>query len=76
MDGAQQTDGEQANGTAADDGRKEAEKGKRKQKLLASAAGSTPSFALMDLQGSNVVTYVYQLVDGEVRVERVEFRKD
>ena len=40
------------------------------------ASGTTPSFALMDLQGNNVVTYVYQLVDGEVRVERVEFRKD
>lgn len=40
------------------------------------AAGTTPSFALMDLQGNNVVTYVYQLIDGEVRVERVEFRKD
>ena len=40
------------------------------------SAGTTPSFALMDLQGNNVVTYVYQLVDGEVRVERVEFRKD
>lgn len=37
---------------------------------------TTPSFALMDIQGNNVVTYVYQLVDGEVKVERVEFRKD
>lgn len=26
----------------------------------------TPSFALMDIQGSVIVTYVYQLVDGEV----------
>jgi vacuolar protein sorting-associated protein 29 len=43
---------------------------------LKETQGSTPSFALMDLQGNNVVTYVYQLVDGEVRVERVEFRKD
>ena len=38
--------------------------------------GTTPSFALMDLQGNNVVTYVYQLIEGEVKVERVEFRKD
>ncbi|KAF9265371.1 Metallo-dependent phosphatase, partial [Marasmius fiardii PR-910] len=36
----------------------------------------TPSFALMDIQGPVVVTYVYQLVDGEVRVEKVEFRKE
>ncbi|KAL0946509.1 hypothetical protein HGRIS_012725 [Hohenbuehelia grisea] len=35
-----------------------------------------PSFALMDIQGPVVVTYVYQLIDGEVRVEKVEFRKE
>jgi len=33
-----------------------------------------PSFALLDIQGPIVVTYVYQLVDGEVRVEKVEYR--
>lgn len=27
---------------------------------------STPSFALLDVQGPVIVTYVYQLVDGEV----------
>lgn len=26
---------------------------------------ATPSFALMDVQGPVIVTYVYQLVDGE-----------
>jgi len=36
----------------------------------------TPSFALMDIQGPVVVTYVYQLIDGEVRVEKVEWRKE
>lgn len=35
----------------------------------------TPSFALMDIQGPVVVTYVYSLVDGEVRVGKVEYRK-
>jgi len=35
----------------------------------------TPSFALMDIQGPVVVTYVYQLIDGEVRVEKIEYRK-
>ena len=30
----------------------------------------------MDIQGSVVVTYVYQLIEGEVRVEKVEWRKD
>ena len=35
----------------------------------------TPSFILMDIQSATVVTYVYQLVDDEVQVERIEFRK-
>lgn len=30
----------------------------------------------MDIQGAVVVTYVYQLIDGEVRVEKIEYRKD
>ncbi|RUO96039.1 vacuolar protein sorting-associated protein 29-like protein [Jimgerdemannia flammicorona] len=34
-----------------------------------------PSFVLMDIQGNVVVTYVYQLVDNEVKVEKVEFKK-
>ncbi|KAM6496387.1 Metallo-dependent phosphatase [Amanita muscaria] len=37
---------------------------------------ATPSFALLDIQGPIVVTYVYQLVEGEVRVEKIEWRKD
>lgn len=36
---------------------------------------STPSFALLDVQGPVIVTYVYQLVDGEVKVDKVEYRK-
>lgn len=36
----------------------------------------TPSFALMDIQGPVVVTYVYQLIEGEVRVEKIEYRKN
>ncbi len=34
-----------------------------------------PSFILMDIQSGTVVTYVYQLVDNEVKVERIEFKK-
>lgn len=30
----------------------------------------------MDIQGPVVVTYLYQLVDGEVRVEKIEWRKE
>eukprot|EP00037_Helgoeca_nana_P025967 m.289049 g.289049 ORF g.289049 m.289049 type:complete len:184 (-) comp27102_c0_seq3:420-971(-) len=40
--------------------------------LLADVA---PSFVLMDIQGGNVVTYVYQLVDDEVKVEKRDFKK-
>ncbi|KAG6883117.1 hypothetical protein C0993_007767, partial [Termitomyces sp. T159_Od127] len=36
----------------------------------------TPSFALMDIQGPVIVTYVYQLIEGEVRVEKIEWRKE
>ncbi|WVQ82382.1 hypothetical protein IAT38_004510 [Cryptococcus sp. DSM 104549] len=36
---------------------------------------ATPSFALMDIQGPVIVTYVYQLVDGEVKVDKVEYRR-
>jgi len=34
-----------------------------------------PSFVLMDIQGSNVVTFVYQLINGEVKVDKLEFKK-
>jgi len=34
-----------------------------------------PSFALLDIQGPTIVTYVYQLIEGEVKVEKIEYRK-
>jgi hypothetical protein len=39
-----------------------------------SPGDAIPSFALMDIQGPVITTYVYQLIDNEVRVEKVEFR--
>ena len=36
----------------------------------------TPSFALMDVQGSNIVTYVYSMNGDEVDVNRVEYAKE
>ncbi|RKO87748.1 Metallo-dependent phosphatase-like protein [Blyttiomyces helicus] len=36
---------------------------------------TTPSFVLMDIQGPTVVMYVYQLVDGDVRVEKLDYTK-
>lgn len=35
----------------------------------------TPSFVLMDIQSSTVVTYVYQMIDDEVKVDRIEYKK-
>ncbi|KXS13195.1 Metallo-dependent phosphatase [Gonapodya prolifera JEL478] len=34
-----------------------------------------PSFVLMDLQGPSVVLYVYQLVEGELKIEKVDWTK-
>jgi len=34
-----------------------------------------PSFILMDIQSSTVVTYVYQLIDDEVKVDRIEYKR-
>ncbi|XP_019354683.2 vacuolar protein sorting-associated protein 29 isoform X1 [Alligator mississippiensis] len=34
-----------------------------------------PSFVLMDIQASTIVTYVYQLAGDEVKVERIEYKK-
>ncbi|KAL3270646.1 hypothetical protein HHI36_021175 [Cryptolaemus montrouzieri] len=34
-----------------------------------------PSFVLMDIQNTTVVTYVYQLVGDDVKVERIEYKK-
>ena len=36
---------------------------------------TVPSFILMDIQSNTVVTYVYQLIDDDVKVERIEFKK-
>ncbi|KAI5477531.1 hypothetical protein MNV49_006119 [Pseudohyphozyma bogoriensis] len=35
-----------------------------------------PSFALLDIQGTVVTLYVYQLIEGEVKVEKISFRKN
>ena len=34
----------------------------------------TPSFVLMDVQGNVVVLYVYQLIDDEIKVEKLQYR--
>ena len=34
------------------------------------------SCTVLDIQGAVVVTYVYQLIDGDVKVEKIEYRKN
>nr|GMC50660.1 vacuolar protein sorting-associated protein 29 [Ipomoea batatas] len=34
-----------------------------------------PSFVLMDVDGARVVVYVYELIDGEVKVDKIDFKK-
>ncbi|KAJ3179486.1 Vacuolar protein sorting-associated protein 29 [Gaertneriomyces sp. JEL0708] len=36
---------------------------------------TTPSFLLMDINGPTIVMYVYQLIKGEVRVEKLDYTK-
>ncbi|KAJ8328569.1 hypothetical protein BDV3_004691 [Batrachochytrium dendrobatidis] len=36
---------------------------------------TTPSFVLMDIQGTSIVLYVYKLIDGEVKVEKLDYEK-
>eukprot|EP00245_Coleochaete_scutata_P006274 TRINITY_DN2055_c0_g2_i1.p1 TRINITY_DN2055_c0_g2~~TRINITY_DN2055_c0_g2_i1.p1 ORF type:complete len:191 (-),score=47.06 TRINITY_DN2055_c0_g2_i1:382-954(-) len=34
-----------------------------------------PSFVLLDIDGLRVVVYVYELVEGEVKVDKIDFKK-
>ncbi|VDK85618.1 unnamed protein product [Onchocerca ochengi] len=34
-----------------------------------------PSFALLDVQVGTLITYLYRLIDDQVKVERVQFSK-
>ncbi|XP_020541161.1 vacuolar protein sorting-associated protein 29 isoform X2 [Jatropha curcas] len=36
---------------------------------------TNPSFVLMDIDGLRVVVYVYELIDGEVKVDKIDFKK-
>jgi vacuolar protein sorting-associated protein 29 len=35
----------------------------------------TPSFVLMDVQGNHAIVYTYELVNGEVKVDKFEHKK-
>nr|ACO11293.1 Vacuolar protein sorting-associated protein 29 [Caligus rogercresseyi] len=42
---------------------------------VVNGASQIPSFILMDIQSSTIINYVYQLVDDEIKVDKVEFKK-
>ena len=42
---------------------------------LVTADPPTPSFVLMDVQGATMTTYVYELIDDEVKVKKIEHQK-
>ncbi|EGF82008.1 hypothetical protein BATDEDRAFT_9936 [Batrachochytrium dendrobatidis JAM81] len=42
---------------------------------LTTLVETTPSFVLMDIQGTSIVLYVYKLIDGEVKVEKLDYEK-
>jgi len=35
-----------------------------------------PTFVLMDIQGTHILTYVYQLIGEELKVEKIEYYRD
>jgi len=35
-----------------------------------------PSFVILDIQQSTVVAYVYKLISDDVKVERIEYKKN
>jgi len=41
----------------------------------ATTGEAIPTFVLMDIQGTHVITYVYQLRGEEVKVEKIDFNK-
>lgn len=67
----------ETNGDAQDaDDEKDYKKLLKEEPQLLHPPGPIPSFALLDIQGSVVVTYVYRLIEGEVKVEKIEYRKE
>ncbi|GAM20209.1 hypothetical protein SAMD00019534_033840, partial [Acytostelium subglobosum LB1] len=34
-----------------------------------------PSFILMDVQGNNISVYIYKILDGQVKVEKIDYSK-
>ncbi|GAA5903220.1 hypothetical protein JCM5296_001209 [Sporobolomyces johnsonii] len=74
-EGAKQDGQEPAtNGNGKADEQKDSREGDKDPKR-AGDEGPTPSFALLDIQGNVVVTYVYTEKSGDVSVEKMEFRK-
>ncbi|KAJ3204642.1 Vacuolar protein sorting-associated protein 29 [Entophlyctis luteolus] len=61
-----------ADAAAATATESKAEPSRRTHKLVSDII---PCFALLDIQGHAVVVYVYKLIDGDVKVEKLNFTK-
>ncbi|KAJ3106210.1 hypothetical protein HDU97_006843 [Phlyctochytrium planicorne] len=66
---------EKGEGEEKEPEKEEKEKVEKKVVQPSVADEVVPSFVLMDIQGVNVVLYVYRLINGDVKVEKLEFSK-
>ncbi|GAA5840082.1 hypothetical protein JCM11251_000598 [Rhodosporidiobolus azoricus] len=69
-------DGDKAEGEGGEEAEPRRSSDKLDEEDEGEEEGPTPSFALLDIQGNVVVTYVYTEKNGDVQVEKMEFRKN
>ncbi|PWY99008.1 Metallo-dependent phosphatase [Testicularia cyperi] len=74
--GDSKTDSSAASGAAKNEAGDDQDDDEEDDQDIKEAPAPVPSFALLDIQGAVVVTYVYQLIDGDVKVEKIEYRKN
>lgn len=86
VENGQEKDGEHKNGETKDESTKEdksedkdkdetkEEEGSEEAKVT-EPSDPVPSFCLLDIQGSVCVLYVYMYIDGDVKVDKISYRK-
>lgn len=52
------------------------EDGSEKKETTEAPRDPVPSFCLLDIQGTVCVLYIYSYVDGEVKVDKISYRKE
>lgn len=52
------------------------EEGEEKKEDSVEPKDPIPSFCLLDIQGTVCVVYIYRYVDGEVKVDKINYRRD